>query len=358
MIVRPSVADISTYLQHTGWHQQTRAWRGASIWTQPEGHEVLVPARDDLGDADLRVREILAALSAVEKREPDEIASEIDAPHMDVQSYRTFPDGMPSGYTPLSVGLRAVQGVRDVVGAAARTAVEGPQPVYEGGNPTEVKALLGQVQLGPGRLGSFQFTVRTPLEPALGRPATWQLYRAVTEIAVAVRRSEGSNLGVFDETVTAGVSANLCEALSGLAGQRRRQPFEVAFRWGRGMATDALPATVRFAAGEGTVVHAAAIHLRQASLAGDAEIVGTVESLHDDPVRGDRWRIKVRGALTMAERTATDRAAWVRLWDQVRYDAAITAHRAGRRVRAAGELSTARGRVEIEVDREGFEVLE
>ena len=152
------IRDIETYLQDNGWQRRPHTWNGASIWSQADGYEVLVPSRDDLADAELRVREILTALTAVEGRPSDEIAGDINTPFDDIQLYRTFPDGMADGFTSLTVGLRELQCTRDMLSAAARVVVEGPLPVFPRGTPGAVSDLLQQIRLGPTHPEDHVFT--------------------------------------------------------------------------------------------------------------------------------------------------------------------------------------------------------
>lgn len=367
--VRPAVADIQTYLRESGWRRRPETWHDASIWANKDGHEVLVPPSDDLADADLRVREILAVLARVERRPTDEIAGEIAAPFADTLLYRTFPDDLPSGFTSLTAGLRGLHGVRDMVSAAARTVMEGPLPAFAKGTPPEVGELLRHVQLGPSRPGSYILTVRVPLNgpsanaPAeastpLGRRVARQLYDAITAVRSATERATADDdLAPFDETVRAGVSANLCEALSGLAGRERRQPFDVEFRWGRGLACDVPAGTVQFTTGTGVVISAAAERLRWLGMSGDGAVTGVVESLHDQAYGTDRWRIRVRGTLT-SRGGETNRTVWLRLGGQSTYDRAIAAHKTKQRVHARGVLSAQRGRVELIVSDGGFDVID
>jgi len=358
------VAEVTTYLADAGWRRRLEGWRGAAIWGHPNGAEVLVPPRDGMGDADLRLRDILAILAEVEQRPVADIAQDIGSPLVDTQSYRTFPDGLPRGTTTLPAGLQALQGVRDIFGAAARTVLEGPHFAFTGQRPRTVTDLLDRVQLGPTRPGSYLLTVRVPVdepdwigEPIVpfGRQVLLQIHDAVTAVAPA---AESSELAAFDSTVTAGVSAELCEALSGLSGTQRRQPFEISFRWARGLRSELPPATVRLPEGAGVVLRAAAARLRQLHVSGEATVTGTVEDLHDDPPGGgDRWRIKVRGELRSEGGVARRRAIWVRLPDQDAYDAAIAAHGEHRPVRAAGVLTSTNGRVELVARRDGLEEL-
>ncbi len=358
------VAEVTTYLVDAGWSRRSEGWRGASIWAHPEGAEVLVPPRDGMGDADVRLRDILAVLAEVEQRPAADIARDIGSPLVDTQSYRTFPDGPPRGMTTLPAGLQALQGVRDMFGAAARTVLEGPHFAFTGQRPRSVTGLLDRVQLGPTRPGSYVLTVRVPVdgsdrigEPVLpfGRQVSFQIHDAVTAVVAAMDSVE---LEAFDGTVTAGVSADLCEALSRLAGPQRRQPFEIGFRWARGLRSEVPPATLRLPEGAGVVLRGAAARLRQLNVSGEATVSGTVEDLHDDPPGGgDRWRIKVRGELWSDGKVARRRAIWVRLPDQEAYDAGIAAHSERRPVRVAGELTSTDGRVELVARRGGLEVL-
>jgi hypothetical protein len=354
-----TVVDIQTYLFEHGWRRQPQTWHEASIWSHGDGYEVLVPPRDDMADTDLRVREVLAVLTAVERRPAEEISGDIDAPFADLQLYRTFPDDLPSGFTSLSAGLRGLHGVREIVRAAARTVVEGPLPMFPRGAPRVVDELLQDVQLGPGRPGSYVFTVRVPLDRSpVSRAVTRQVYEAVTAVRSATSRSTERDLTPFDEMVTAGVSANLCEALSGLSGRRQEEPFDITFRWGRGLPSDLPPDMVRFDTGMGRVIRAAAAHLREVGVSGDGVVTGTVESLHDRPEGDDRWRIRIRGDFSTQGEHGIGRAVWVRLNSQIPYDRAIAAHRMRQRVRARGDLSSLQGRVELVVDDNDFDILQ
>jgi hypothetical protein len=183
----------------------------------------------------------------------------------------------------------------------------------------------------------------------LARKASIQLLDA----AVAVRDAAASgDLAVFDDTVSAGVSAELCEGMHSLAGPNGREPFEIDFRWARGMPADLAPTSVTFPEGSAEIIVAAAHRLRQHSPSGEVIVTGMVESLYDQPAREDRWRIRVRGEVSGTK--GNRRVLWVRL-GQSTYHAALTAHREQHRVRARGALSGAGQRAELIAD--DFEVL-
>ncbi|MHC3470343.1 hypothetical protein ACYF6T_16695 [Streptomyces sp. 7R007] len=361
MTIPLKVDDIASYLAETGWERDPQGWRGASVWQHPGDYEVLVPARDGMGDNDLRVREILRCLCALEDRPADDIALEIARPQLDKQSFHTFPTGHDPGYTSLLLGTQTVLGVRNVLTAAARTVVQGPHFAFAGRQPGVVGDLLRAAELGPSRAGSYvveirvaaDATARTPSgEQVTGRAVLVQMLEAVSAAQAAVAADTPA---AFDETVTAGVSADLCKALSELSGFDRSEPFEIGFRWARSQPLDEPSRVVAFPESSGSLLHAASLRLRSLNATGAATVTGVVEGLHDDSSGNDRWRIKVRGELRTEHTELARRAVWVRLPDQVSYDRAITAHRERREITVMGELSSVTGRVEL-VPGRGFDI--
>ncbi|MEV6175269.1 hypothetical protein AB0L99_44685 [Streptomyces sp. NPDC051954] len=361
MTIPLKVDDIASYLAETGWERDPQGWRGASVWQHPGDYEVLVPARDGMGDNERRVREILRCVSALEDRPADDIALEIARPQLDRQSFRTFPTGHDPGYTSLHSGTQTVLGVRSILTAAARTAVQGPHFAFAGRAPGVVADLLRAAELGPSRAGSYiveirvaaDVTARSPSgEEVTGRTVLVQMLEAVSAAQAAVTADAPA---AFDETVTAGVSADLCKALSDLSGSDRGEPFEITFRWARSQPLDAPSHVVAFPEASGSLLSAAAKRLGGLNAVGDATVSGVVEGLHDDAAGNDRWRIKVRGELSTEHAELVRRAVWVRLPDQASYDRAITAHRGRQVITVTGELSSTTGRVEL-VPRQGLDI--
>jgi hypothetical protein len=352
MTIPLKVDDIASYLVETGWERDLVGWRGASIWQHPGDYELLVPAHDGLGDGDRRIREILRCLSTVEDRPASDIALEISRPDLDKQLLRTFPVGRDPGYTSLISGVQTVQGVRAILGNATRTVLQGPHFAFAGRPPGLVGDVLKAAELGPARSGSYVVEIRLPADgiargpggEVTGRAVLVQLLEAVAAAQTAVLAADPT---AFDETVTAGVSADLCRALSDLSGPNLAEPFEITFRWARAQPLDVPAQVVAFPETSGSLLQAAAVRLRSLNASGPATVTGVIEGLYDDAAGGDRWRIKVRGELHTQRIQRPRRAVWVRLTDQAAYDQAITAHRERHVITVSGELSSATGRVEL-----------
>lgn len=363
-----TVGAIASYLAATNWQREPETWRTASIWTSSDGHQVLLPARDGMGDSDLRVRELLEVIGLVETRPASDVAWEILKPMTDRQTYQLFSDGATEGDAPLISSVRALNGVRQLLDSAGRAFVEGPHVTFPGPTPHSVRDLLAGVRLsyGASRVPTFRVdlpltesTSGSPIDASFARGVGVQLHDAIGSASEAVSEAAADgDLSIFDQAVTAGVSANLCQALSKLGGQDRQQPVEISFAWAYGVPSRLPPTTIRFEAGRGGVLADAARHLRHMNSSGNAAVIGLVESLHDDAKRADRWRIKVRGEVTGARGASSRRTLWVRLDTPQAYDLAIEAHREHQRVHAQGEFSVAGGRLELLTSQEYFALVQ
>jgi hypothetical protein len=354
------VDDIASYLTETGWLRAPRDWHGAGVWNHPDDYEVLVPAHDGFADARARINEVLRCLAIVEDRPVPEIVAEIARPDVDTQFFRTFPADRDPGYTTVAEGYRAVQGVRDVLAIVTRTVVQGPHFTFAGRAPNVVADLLHTAEMGPSRAGSYVLEVRLSARATLpggitGRTVSGQIHEAIAAAGEAV--STGRLSAFEDEIVTAGLSANLCTALSDLGGTDHEAPFEIGFRWGRAVPTESGTSSHRFPAGAGVLLREAADQLRTFDASGAAAIAGRIETLHHGVTRDEQWRISVRGEFRTGTKPVRRRKIWVRLPDQAAYDRAITAHHRKLTVSISGELSSSTGRVELVPDR-GFDVID
>lgn len=353
MTIPLKVEDITSYLAEGGWSRDPQDWRGASVWRHSGDYEVLVPAQDGLGDGDRRLREILRCLSTLEDRAVGDIALEIARPQLDKQLFRTFPAGHDAGYTSLRAGVQVAMGIRNLFNTATRTVVEGPHFVFAGRAPGAVNDLARAAELGSSRAGSYLVELRVAADAAtrteggeeiLGRSVLIQMLESVSAARTAVLEDQSS---AFGDVVTAGVSADLCSALSELAGPDHDDPFEIDFRWARSRPLDRRPQAVAFPAGSGGLLRTAAGRLRRLNASGPATVSGVIEGLHDDAAGNDRWRIKVRGELRTEHGQQARQSVWVRLADESAYNRAFVTHSERRAVTVAGELSSTTGRVEL-----------
>jgi hypothetical protein len=356
------IADVASYLASTGWRRRGE-WRGGGLWTREGAPEVLVPERRGFRDEAERLRDVMRVLVDVEDRPEVEIVQDILDPLVDKQVFRTQPD-TPSGTIPLPGAIKALEGIRDLLGAAARSLLESPRLVFAGQRGRETTDFLAGVRLGTTKPGSYILVTRVPLRPAaggdgrgapFGRRVVERLHQAVTAAHAAANEVAGAGRREsFVEAVQQGVSANLCEALSALGGVHADRPFEVGFSWARGLPSDRPAARLRFSETLTRIVAQGGKDLRELDASGRATIVGRIERLVFDP---PPHRVLVRGRLESRGRTE-EGSVWVRL-NQADYERASREHhRPGVLFRFSGHLLKTAARTDMILDQPGIDVIE
>ena len=338
---------LAAYLRNRGWHQVEQVGDKASVWSRTVEEagelEILMPLRRDLRDFPQRMAEVLGTLEVAERRAQSEILDDITAAAFDVLRIRLLGEQFEDGTMPLEQGVRAVERTRDLVLAAACAAVS-PRPVYYTRKPPQATEYAARVRLGQTAHGSYVLTVRSPVPPGLAfgldvedpfeRRVTKTLARALlaTRNASLDALATGS-LDAFRQAIALGVSANLCDAVAGLAGDMgaRGVDFNLSWSAGREIHGD-VPSSVVIDADSVQIIEEAGRLFRETAPQEDFEIQGFV-------VRLDRSEGAETGIATV---TTPFEGGFrnVRLTlggDE--YDLAVTAHANRRRVRALGVLA-------------------
>ncbi|MEU8202930.1 hypothetical protein [Streptosporangium sp. NPDC049046] len=359
-------ASLTGYLASRGWRNEG-TWRGAQVW-QGSNTRLLIPPQREYPDDDELLAEAVAKLAALEDRTAEEVLLDIAEPLVDTLDIRTQPD-TPSGTIPLLSGVRAIDSICELLDTAARTVEEGPRLIFTGRRSGAVQDFLGGVRLGASKPGSYIFTARIPLASRavqaslfeeeetdpFGRQVLVALDKALRSAKTAcsqVIRGTAS-FDVIEDYVEQGVSADLCEAISGLAGHGVDRPFSVSVSWARGLNAPARE-TIGFSATMAGVLSQTAKQLRDLSRIGQATVTGVIEALHDDGVEAPR--IKIRGELQTSSSGSLARAIWV-VVNRAQYERAGVLHYQRATVRVSGRLTTNGKRLEMRPDRADMEVI-
>jgi len=241
---------LAAYLRAKGWHQVSRIGDKGALWEKDDGEgtaEILLPLDQSLGDYVLRMSEILGVLESVEDRSQLEILRDIETVSGDLIRVRVQRRDVHDGTVPLEEGVKLIQGVRDLLVAAACAAVS-PKPYFHSRRPNRVTEYIQKVHLGQTEQGSFVVTALSRVTPELMRGQQLLLFdddeppfeRRVTmmlaESLVATREAAevASSLGVFDAFeagVEKGINANLCQALELIGDEPEVVQVDVRFSW-------------------------------------------------------------------------------------------------------------------------------
>jgi len=365
-----SPSQVALYLRTNGW--QSEATDGIAVrWTNVHDRdefEVMQPLDPGLRDYPSRVHDVVQVLALVEGRSELDILQHISRVSTDVHNVRVFPGDEPPGLIGLDDGVQAYESLRSLVTAAAwSVAAKQPRAVQPARKPSEVTDYLRGVRIGPSTEGSFVLSVHTPVPPRLSplepagadettdepfeRRVSLRIYEAVRAAHQAANAAlvDPDGLGLFTDVVPQGVSANLCEALVGLAGPAGH-PVEVSVQLAPSRPWPRVLPPVRFRRDHYAVLESAARELRATSAEEDSVVVGNVVRLYREGASAGE--VGIAGTVEGEDRL---RRVWVGLTGDD-YETAVRAHQEMRQVSVRGDI-VRRGNRAYLTRPSGFQIL-
>jgi len=251
-----SPAALEKYLANSQWELVKLISGEVSIWSasSKDGHKhrVWLPLDQELSDYAASVGRLVRTIAEVEDKSQLQIVEDLETIAIgDIVRYKSYDQlNRSSSSLPLSEGLSLVRQAQDITTAAACTTVE-KRPIISNRRPKEVVNYLSDLRLGQTERGSFSVKLISPLpssnykqldldsqtlqEVPFERQVVVTLMRSLSALQVVA--SEAHEKGrfyfeAFEELISQGVSANLCEAVTNtMDGRPRVRPLEVSVTW-------------------------------------------------------------------------------------------------------------------------------
>ena len=336
---------LAAYARNAGWVKADPYGDAADVW-QGEGlPEILLPRTDLLGDYPSVVSRLIGIFS--EENGQDEIATLKDLLEADHDVVRVrATDDAANGSVALDAGVEMVSQAREMVLAAACATVGTPQQVYRAGANKEAADFVKRVRLGQTEHGSFVVTLMAPVPPIVTPPPdeSWGsteeeplsrrvMLRLVEALQASRQAAElwnsGSGHQEFEAAVSAGVSANLCDAVAGLIGRTNR--LEVSVAWAMNRMPRRSPDRVTFSETYRQPLQEAARTFRARAPRPGTRLVGSVHKLIRD-------QKELEGVVALRAEIDGRIQSVAAVLDEENYGVAIRAHEARNPVIVDGDL--------------------
>lgn len=245
--IRP--VQLRGYLDSHGWVEEGNIRDVASVWHRPElekrDFEVLQPETDKIKDFNDRVWGLLQVVSDFEKRTIEEVYRDISNFFADFIRIRIVHDDVENGSIPLEDGVLLIEKAKDLISSASLSTLSKKRS-FSGCKPQDVSDFLEKARLGQTEVGSYVINIIAPLDSpenkkeelierqSFSRSVTETLANGLEAISSSVDKfKRNNNLQVFDGAVERGVSANLCDAIIGLAGERRNRDVHITISYSK-----------------------------------------------------------------------------------------------------------------------------
>lgn len=290
--------EVAAYLKAKGWLAQPSA-AASSVWTKAiadDEFEVVVPLDQSQRDFALRMGELLHTVAIAEGRSQGDVYSDLLTTYADVIRIRIDDPELSDGTLPIDTHAQAAQKVRDLLLAAACSALQ-RRAVWHRRKPTQAVDQVRKLRVGQTERGSYIITVISPVSPVLHSPDHGCLFeseppydRQVTQMLasslatladVSQQAALTQELSSFDESIQKGVSANLCDAVAGLWGDDdRNRNLEFTFSWSPARPVAAhVPSFVKITSERIPIIREASRLMKERSPYEDFELEGAVVKL-------------------------------------------------------------------------------
>lgn len=346
--------EVASYLRVHGWQQEAELDGRGSVWVLPaatdrEEADVTLPLSRSLADFPLRMTEVIRTLAQVERRREEEVVRDLLTTGSDLIRIRAPSRDATSGSLPLEEAVAFVERSRDMMLAAACSAIT-KRAYFATRKPAKATDYLSNVRMGQTERGSYVLTILSPVAPALvsdgelplglvpAEPYERQVTRTLTEslaaLQAAARQAASSGgMGAFEQAVRVGVSANLCEAIAGLSAVSPGEGIDISVAWSRTRVTDpGVPSRIVLGSDTIPLIQEAARRFKETSPLDDVELQGFVTRLSRGPA-------DISGEITLEGPIEGElRRVAVELSDKGVYALAVRAHGQRARVACEGDL--------------------
>ena len=251
-----TAAQVRLFAVRSGW-KPVAVKRGGTVLDHPSDGltQIHLPAAQNDPDYAHRMRDAVLKLAETEGRDPAELLYDLTLPPADVLHLRIRSHDAEAGTLPLQLGVQLFSSGQQLLTAAACSA-HNPQAYHKNTTSAPVTKFLERCRMGQSRNGNgYAATFAAPVTPdpqltlmdAAELPADEveaftfadaPFERRVTLTLMGALHTLRNGLDTGGQTDTAesisrGVSANLCDALTALAVEDHRAVLDVSVGWSK-----------------------------------------------------------------------------------------------------------------------------
>jgi hypothetical protein len=347
-----SPASLSAFARSLGWRRSDSYGEHSDIYVGDGLPEILIPRSDRLGDYASVTSRLIGIFARVLERDEIAVYRDLIGADRDVIRVRSY-GAEDDGSVNIDAGVKLVMQAREMLLAAA-CAVKSPQAIYRAGANKEANDYIGRVKLGQTEHGSFVITLLAPVPPQLQpqldpswasideepmeRLVTRKLMTALRASRAAAEKALSGQGDAFDQAISDGVSANLCEAVASLIEQSGE--LDISVTWARTRPTPETHRKISFSYSDAEILKEAARTFRRKQPRPDVTLYGTVNKLK-------REHEEIEGVVSL-KAIIDDRLQSVSaILDQENYKTAIRAHDDQDQVLVTGDLERVKQRWQL-----------
>ncbi len=341
-----SPISLAAFARSEGWSKASPYGDHANVYVSSSRADIIIPTTNHLADYASAVSRLIGIFAEITDQDELVTFRNLIESERDVVRVRAH-GNEDDGSIALDRGVKLINHAQEMLLAAA-CSVKSPQPLYRAGANREATDYMREVRLGQTEHGSFVVTLLSPVPPSMGhvqlkldpawarfdeepieRRVTRRLMDALEASRKAAELALSGDADAFDNAVASGVSANLCEAISGLVDQS--QELDVSLTWAKTRPTPEAMRRVVFSQRDAKTFREAARLFRSKQPVPDVILYGTVNKLKREQAEED-------GSVTLRVMYEERMQSVNAILDRANYSKAVKAHDEKTPVIVTGDL--------------------
>ena len=234
---------LEKYLYSCGWTEDGVISNKAKVWHRPEEKhfdlEIVQPLDENLRDYPQRMYEAIQVLSEFEGRSPTKVIEGVINYDSDIVKIKVMSADVDGGAIPIEDGVLLFEKSKDLLVSSSLSAFT-KKRFYSGSWPAVVKKFLDTLKFGQTEHGSYVVNIIAPIinssevsipeiDSSVTRSISNNLARSLRATSIAIEEYEKTkDLFLFEEAISNGVSANLCDAITGISGSKQNRDVEIS----------------------------------------------------------------------------------------------------------------------------------
>lgn len=236
---------LEKYLYSSGWVEDGVISDKAKVWHRPEEKyfdlEIIQPLDKNLRDYLQRTYEVIKVLSEFEARSSVRIVEDVINFDSDIVKIRVMGPDVDGGAIPVDDGVLLFEKAKDLLVSSSLSAFN-KKRFYSGSWPSVVKEFLDTLRFGQTERGSYIVNIIAPIihfsgidipeaDSSITRSISNNLARSLHATSIAIEKYEKKQDPIcFEEAISSGVSANLCDAIIGISGSAHSRDVEISIQ--------------------------------------------------------------------------------------------------------------------------------
>lgn len=288
------ISKIEDFLIFNNWIQYSVIEDKAKVWHRSESefdeYELLLPLTKYFKDYQERIEELIITLSNFHKKNIIDIINQIDLQIIDKIKIQVKYEDVNDGTIPITDGLKLFNNVKELLISAALATFK-KRKYFSNYRPNEINEYIDSLKLGQTEVGSYVVNVYSPIQLQANQLFESETYsrKVIKLLSQSLKSLKNASdnykinkkVEIFDNSIDNGVSANLCDAIAEISGERRKRDinFEISYL---SLKNEKKVEKIEIKSNEMEIIETASEYFKQDVLLENHSIVGYVTKLIRD----------------------------------------------------------------------------